>query len=47
MLLIYKALVFKYLTFYDFFHLVAMLHMGIKKFAKSGFWIWLFRLLDF
>lgn len=41
MFMIYNALA-KYifntnLTFYGIFHLVAMLHMGIKKSAKSGF----------
>ena len=28
------------LTFYGIFHLVAMLHLSIKKSAKSGFWIY-------
>ena len=44
MCLIYKTLA-KYifninLTFRNFFNLVTMLHMGIKKSAKSGFWIY-------
>ena len=44
MFLIYNDLAFLIfntnLTFYNFFHLVVMLHMGIKKSAKSGFWIY-------
>ena len=44
MFLIYKdlaVLIFNTnLTFYGIFHQVAMLHMGIKKSAKSGFWIY-------
>lgn len=42
--LIYKVLdkyIFNInLTFRNFFNLITMLHMGIKKSAESGFWIY-------